>query len=78
MEYEMDKDVTELSIAMKKIAKTAGDYLVSQDLKISEDDRMGATALPPAPKDDEQAAYDIFFSHVEAMDLGDIETAALR
>mmetsp|Transcript_25082 Transcript_25082/g.49976 ORF Transcript_25082/g.49976 Transcript_25082/m.49976 type:complete len:922 (+) Transcript_25082:803-3568(+) len=68
--YENDKDVMELSISMKKIAKTAGDYLVSQGLE-------GVPKAPAAP-DPEAAAYDVFFSYVEAMDLGDIETAALR
>ncbi|GMH95540.1 hypothetical protein TrST_g9299 [Triparma strigata] len=81
--YEANKDVVDLTVAMKKIAQTAGDYLVSQGLppaaeEEEEEEEEEEVNEEKAPVDPEQAAYEVFYSHVEMMDLGDIETAALR
>lgn len=76
--YESNKDVVELTVGLKKIAQTAGEYLTSQGLPGREEEEEEKEGVATEPIDPEQAAYDVFYAHVEQMDLGDIETAALR
>ena len=73
--YQESKDVVELAMTLKQIAQTAGDFLADQMGKDKEEEEQQSERPNIDPS---SSAYDVFFGHVESMNLDDIETAALR